>query len=310
MGQLFFIFLFFYFYFFFGGGTAAFTTEGEQLSRKVLGQLSQALAPSLHPVTVDWGLKVEDEGVANCQVPRVPPAIFHGSRFSLFRLFSGDVKVGGKVALKAGNTEQEMELESNPMLSGELLHKMFARRMIQELEEESQVGSKERELIKDLSLKYNIMSRFTSFIAVDQRLDKEEEMGEMLVRRVDNMTPHRFGRVARCAARRSTAGSANSAAVPDSSSSGLAQMDMIQDPGSWGSRDPGILDPGSWGIQGIVPQQQQQMFQASPRQGLISPQSSSSRFSLGMSKASLSMSGFSSQSSDSLFGCSKFAPRY
>ena len=160
-----------------------------------MGQLSQALAPSLHPVTVDWGLKVEDEGVANCQVPRVPPAIFHGSRFSLFRLFSGDVKVGGKVVLKAGNTEQEMELEDNPMLSGELLHKMFARRMIQELEEESQVGSKERELIKDLSLKYNIMSRFTSFIAVDQRLDKEEEMGEMLVRRVDNMTPHRFGRV-------------------------------------------------------------------------------------------------------------------
>ena len=99
------------------------------------------------------------------------------------------------MVLKAGNTEQEMELESNPMLSGELLHKMFARRMIQELEEESQVGSKERELIKDLSLKYNIMSRFTSFIAVDQRLDKEEEMGEMLVRRVDNMTPHRFGRV-------------------------------------------------------------------------------------------------------------------
>ena len=262
----------------------------------MLGQLSQALAPSLHPVTVDWGLKVEDEGVANCQVPRVPPAIFHGSRFSLFRLFSGDVKVGGKVALKAGNTEQEMELESNPMLSGELLHKMFARRMIQELEEESQVGSKERELIKDLSLKYNIMSRFTSFIAVDQRLDKEEEMGEMLVRRVDNMTPHRFGRVARCAARRSTAGSANSAAVPDSSSSGLAQMDMIQ-------------DPGSWGIQGIVPQQQQQMFQASPRQGLISPQSWSSRCSLGMSKASSSMSGFSSQK-NSLFDFSEFAPRY
>ena len=200
--------------------------------------------------------------------------------------------------MKAGNTEQEMELESNPMLSGELLHKMFARRMIQELEEESQVGSKERELIKDLSLKYNIMSCFTSFIAVDQRLDKEEEMGEMLVRRVANMTPHRFGRVARCAARRSTAGSVNSAAVaiPYSSSSGLAQMDMIQ-------------DPGSWGIQGIVPQQQQQMFQASPRQGLRSPQSWSSRCSLGMSKASLSMSGFSSQK-NSLFDFSKFAPRY
>ena len=36
------------------GGTFAFTTEGEQLARKVVGQLRQALAPSLHPVQVDW----------------------------------------------------------------------------------------------------------------------------------------------------------------------------------------------------------------------------------------------------------------
>ena len=32
-----------------GGDTFAFTTEGEQLARKVVGQLRQALAPSLHP---------------------------------------------------------------------------------------------------------------------------------------------------------------------------------------------------------------------------------------------------------------------
>ena len=97
----------------------------------MLGQLRQAIAPSLYPVTVDWGLEAEGE---NCQVPRVVPAIFHGSRLSLFRIFAGDVKVGRKVVLKAGNTEQELELDKEPRLSGELLHKMFARRMIQELE--------------------------------------------------------------------------------------------------------------------------------------------------------------------------------
>merc|ERR1719391_657001 len=66
--------------------------------------------------------------------------------------------------------------------------------MIQELEEETQVGKTERELIKDLSLKYNIISRFTSFIGVDEEgSEKKKEVGEMLVRRVDNMIPHRFG---------------------------------------------------------------------------------------------------------------------
>ena len=177
-----------------GGGTSAFTSEGEQLARKVVRQLSQALAPGLYPVTVDWGLQVEGEGTQHCQVPRLPPPIFHGSRFSLFRLFAGDVKVGGKVVLKAGETEQELEVESEGRLAGELLHKMFARRMIQELEEEMQVGETEQELIKELSLRYNIISRFTSFVGVDEGgSEKKEEVGEMLVRRVDNMIPHRFG---------------------------------------------------------------------------------------------------------------------
>ena len=173
-----------------GGGTSAFTTEGEQLARKVVGQLRQALAPSLHPVQVDWGLQ---GGGEHCQVPRVAPAIFHGSRFSIFRLFAGYVKVEGKVVLKAGDTEHVLEVEKEPTLSGQLLHKMFARKMIQEVEEEGQAGTTEIELIKDLSLKYNIMSRYTSFIGVDEGSDKVDEVGEMLVRRVKNMRPHGFG---------------------------------------------------------------------------------------------------------------------
>ena len=175
-----------------GGGMSAFTTEGEQLARKVVGQLRQALAPSLYPVNVDWGLEVEGDGLEHCQVPRAPPAIFHGSRFSLFRLFAGDVKVGGKVVLKAGSTVHTLEVEKEGALAGELLHKMFARRMIKELEEEAHIGNNETKLIKDLSLRYNIISRFTSFIGVDEGAEKEE-VEEMLVRRVDNMIPHGFG---------------------------------------------------------------------------------------------------------------------
>ena len=170
-----------------GGGTAAFTVSGEHLAGKVMAHLSQALAPSLYPVTVDWGLEVGGEGVQHCQVPRAPAAIFHGSRFSVFRLFSGEVKVGGKVVLSAGDLRQELEVEKESSLDGDLVHKMFAKKMIQELED-SEIGPREEELIKDLSIKYGILSRFTSFICVDQ--ETATEVGEMVVRQVDSMAPY------------------------------------------------------------------------------------------------------------------------
>ena len=115
--------------------------EGEHLAGKVMAHLRQALAPSLYPVTVDWGLEVGGEGVQHCQVPRAPSAIYHGSRFSVFRLFPGEVKVGGKVVLTAGGLRQELEFEKSS-LEGNLIHKMFAKKMIQELED-SQVGTRE-----------------------------------------------------------------------------------------------------------------------------------------------------------------------
>ena len=118
-----------------GGGTYAFALEGEQLAKMVVGQLRQALAPSLYPVTVDWGLDVEGGGLEQCQAPRIPPAIFQGSRFSLFYYIAGEVKnakVEGKLVLKAGKTAHELEVEKEPFLAGDLLHKMFAKKMIQD----------------------------------------------------------------------------------------------------------------------------------------------------------------------------------
>ena len=117
------------------------------------------------------------------RAPRILPSIFNGSRLFLFRLLEGDVKVGeGKVALIAGHIREELGIEREPILTGELLHKMFGRKMIQELEEDAHVGRNEKELIKDLSVKYGILSKFTSFVGVDEATAKE-------VRQVDNMMP-------------------------------------------------------------------------------------------------------------------------
>ena len=77
-------------------------------------------------------------------------------------------KVEEKLVLRAGKTVHELEIEKEPLLAGDLLHKMFAKKMIQELGEEPQNSQTEKELITEPSLMYNIISPFTSFISVDE----------------------------------------------------------------------------------------------------------------------------------------------
>jgi hypothetical protein len=98
------------------------------------------------------------------------------------------------VVITAGGQRIEVEVEGEP-IEGELLHKMFARKMIQELEEGGEgrmgPGSEETAIIKDLALKYGLASRLTSFVAVDDAT--QEEAGEVLVRQVPSMLPAGYG---------------------------------------------------------------------------------------------------------------------
>ena len=72
-----------------------------------------------------------------------------------------------------------MVIEGSQKVEGEMVHKMLARKMIQELEEED--AGKE-ELIKEVALKYKLTSRFTSFVAVDPL--RQQDLGTMTVRQV------------------------------------------------------------------------------------------------------------------------------
>ena len=76
-------------------------------------------------------------------------------------------RLDGTSWVGAGDTEHVLEVEKEPTLSGQLLHKMFARKMIQDMEEEGHIKNTEiKELIKDLSLKYNILSITSVFSKV------------------------------------------------------------------------------------------------------------------------------------------------
>ena len=167
-----------------GGGTAVFTSRGEGMASKVLEQLQQALAPAFHLVDVDWGL--EEGSVDKYMTYKTPQVVHQGARLTLYRLFPKGAKVG-KVTITASN-RQKMVIEGSEEVLGELVHKMLARKMIQELEEED-AGEEEKfrreELIKEVALKYKLTSRFTSFVAVD--LVRQQDLAELRVRQVRNL---------------------------------------------------------------------------------------------------------------------------
>jgi len=204
-----------------GGGTACIATKRDQLKEKVEEQLEKVLAPSLHPVMVDWKLGVKSDSRQHCQVPRMPPQIVHGSRLSVFHCFDGKIEEGLEVILTTGNTKQKVVEEKSP--TGKLLHKIFAMKMMQDLEEDIQTlqgdtmdssteeGKEEKdkkeedkkeedkkekkEQIKDLSVKYGIVSPYTTLTGVEEGTGRQ--MGEMVVRRVDNIWHTRSSNVPR-----------------------------------------------------------------------------------------------------------------
>ena len=67
-----------------------------------------------------------------------------------------------------------------------MVHRMFARKMIQDLEESNLYDDRERtvvdKVITDLGLKYSLASKHTSFIGVDDKVN--QEAGGMVTRQV------------------------------------------------------------------------------------------------------------------------------
>jgi len=79
-------------------------------------------------------------------------------------------------------------------IEGESVHKLFARKKIQEIEELSSGDYNMEEgktFITDLGLKYQIATKYTSFIGVDEKQNNDSVV--MVTRHVANQLPHNSG---------------------------------------------------------------------------------------------------------------------
>ena len=156
-------------------------------------QLKEALQPCVHDVQLDWG----GAGAEHCQAPALVPPLYDGSRLLVFRLWGPGTSLADTLTITAntpaGELAESVQLGAEDWVEGEMLHRMFARKMIQDLEERSPGLDSEAEVIAvitDLGLKYSLASRHTSFIGVSQGAGQGE--GVMVSRQVHNQVPDRM----------------------------------------------------------------------------------------------------------------------
>jgi hypothetical protein len=177
-----------------GGGSAEFIYPGERIEPKVVRQFGRLLAPALADVQVSWG------GLDAKQVPSTVPPIFAGGRLLLYA-FVKEVSTGvppATVRLTAtspsGPVSFDVQFDASRVVGGRTVATLAARARIRELEEGPEWtgarGSRQRERkttsasreIVELSIRYGLMSRETSFVAIERR--ETPVLGDMQLRRI------------------------------------------------------------------------------------------------------------------------------
>ena len=179
-----------------GGGAAEFILPGERASAKVTRQLARVLSPALTSVRVDWG------GLNVTQAPLVVPPIFGGGRLLAYGLLKTPREERKATTIRltadAASGPVTLDVRFDPAQAtgrtSRAVATLAARARIRELEEHPDWigarGSKQtdrktsahaKEII-GLSLRYGLMSRETSYVAVERR--ESPVIGDVQLRRI------------------------------------------------------------------------------------------------------------------------------
>jgi len=164
-----------------GRGVAEFIHPGERIEPKVVRQFGRLLSPALSRVRLDW------QGVDVTQSPSSIPPVFAGGRLLVYgllrRLHSGSMPVRARLSADApsGPVSWEVAVDTTTVASGRTVATLAARERIRELEESpawtqlrgsQQSGRKASAVTQEivaLSTRYGLISRETSFVAIERR---------------------------------------------------------------------------------------------------------------------------------------------
>jgi Mg-chelatase subunit ChlD len=161
-----------------GGGSAEFIYPGERIESKVVRQFGRLLSPALHDVKIEW------VGAPVTSMPMKVPAVFAGGRLVVYGFPKTNERPAAvRLSAKGPTTPVSFEvpLAGARIARGKSVATLAARARIRELEEGGEWlasrGSRQQERkssnvskeIIELSVRYGLISRETSFVAVERR---------------------------------------------------------------------------------------------------------------------------------------------
>lgn len=159
-----------------GRGLAEFIYPGERIEAKVMRQFSRLLSPAIADVHVRWG---DLHAAPVCS--ELPP-VFAGERLVTYA-FLDDIRPATAVVsgrAPRGHVEFQAAIDGR-VASSRTLATLAARRRIRQLEEHpdslkslgskqsDRTGDRARDEIVQLSTTYGVVSRYTSFVAIEHR---------------------------------------------------------------------------------------------------------------------------------------------
>jgi len=172
-----------------GRGVAEFIAPGERIEKKVVRLCGRLLAPALLEARVDW------DGLPVTQSPAQLPPVFAGDRVLVYGLgrVTRPAAVQLHVTLPSGPQVFTIPVVPESATAGTTVATLAARARIRELEESPGGvvrGSQQRDRVRhkaatdavQLALRYKLVSRGTSFVAVERR--ETPVTGEVALRRV------------------------------------------------------------------------------------------------------------------------------
>jgi hypothetical protein len=176
-------------------GAWEFIFPGERIEPKVLRIFEKISNKSLDDLVINWTMDgVEQAPGLPAVFPDFPQTIF--ARGKAATQSSGPLQVKGK----NGNKEQEWYIDVVAVDAQEIpIPVLWARERIRNLEDfpgglkepgsrqEERRGQKWKEMVISLSKEYNILSKFTSYVAIEEREEKDKTAGPLVLRKVPVM---------------------------------------------------------------------------------------------------------------------------
>ena len=173
------------------GGGLSMVFDSNYRSRwksKALDLLEHVRQPCVTNIQIDWhGNLDRQQETLTCQAPKIIRSLFNGMRLTVYRFIQNCYKA----TLTATINEQDFvtTIFSGKMTEtkGRILHCLTARAIIQDYEnglmhqdetENELMKMKYKQDLIELSMKYSVVSSFTSFVAIEERDGQALEPGK------------------------------------------------------------------------------------------------------------------------------------